>query len=193
MTTPITLESIRQTVAEARKAGKALEIRGYRNQKDEVADYVVQFLHPQNGYDDLIEQSFHKLAQMRSTGRCTTFFFDLPSDVEQDDLDTYVDEKLQSWNTRMTTPADMRRTRRQTDGLVMHPDGYLTKAGASNVVVITSMRLVSKTNSTADDDPPEKWGKSVVKNFIDKKLPIGQYIGQMNLTPENIAGLRVVG
>lgn len=179
-------------VATARQQGCSLEIRGYTNANGDVSDYTVAFL-ANNGYDDLVERSHAKLQHLlhKEGAIALANAANIPLDkVAPAQVETWANEMLASYEKRMTTPPEERAVREQA-GVSAHPNGYWVKDG-SEVTILRGLRLIQKTTRYAGKQASNTWGKTRVKNHIVNLLPIGDYIGQMNLDPEKLEGVSLV-
>lgn len=188
----LTMVDIKAVVGTAKDFGNNLIVEGYKSQDGGVSTFEVSFL-GDDGYDDLVSKSASLLRKKIESGDLFPEHFDIPEgEVTPDDLYAWAAEQLHAWNTRLSTPVQMRHNRSLSDGLVQHEDGWFFKQGGEDVVILLNMTRENKEVLREPTKGPKSWGKSRVKKAIVESLPLGGYIGRLNLTPENIDGLRLV-
>lgn len=188
----ITTEDIQRLVKVATLTpNKALMIEKYSNSSGWVYDYLVEPLSA-SGYDDLVKESHAQLFEIRATEIITPRKFGIPgSEVSLHDLHAWVNELLTSFEKRMDTPADARETRSVNAGLTIRGDGTMYKEGAEDTVVITDLKVLSQKLVFMGKEGSTSWNKTAVKKRIKERLPIGEYMGRMNLSPSKIEDLHV--
>lgn len=153
---------------------------------------------PPSGYDDLVAASLAKLETMsaadvlEAVGTLNTP--DNPAGTPPIDLlNQCVEELKTSWKTRLTTPKEARETRETNTS--RHPDGWYLPADDPTCTVVMGLRRISQTMI---EGPPKKastraevWNKTRVKDRLLTALPLGDYLGRLNLRPDNITDLQL--
>lgn len=167
-------------------------VEGYVDVKGQVSDIAVELL-PPTGYDDMVATSLEILEHWtvhEATSLCGHIDFEC---VPFDMLVQAMKELEQSWKARIQL-VKQAAPKEPTDGLVRQEDGWYLKADDPTLTVLKEMRKISQESRTTTPEKAgktEKWTKTRVKEKLTVNLPIGSYLGRLNLRPETISGLKV--
>jgi hypothetical protein len=191
--TPVIIRSI---IAAARRENRALAIRGYVDTKGSIQDFVVELL-PPSGYDKMVADSLSVVegwALADAIAACGVVHNpDGTDEMPPLDLLTQCLEELKtSWRTRLDTPKNERELR--DNKLDKHSDGWYLPKDDSECTVLMGLRRISSElvkPASVSMAKPMKWQKTVVKDRLVKALPLGAYLGRLNLRPTNIADLQL--
>lgn len=187
----MTIQEIRDTVAEARRATGKLLIIGYRNSAGELANYKVEFL-PPGGYDQLVDEALKTYLLLEHDGLLTQTYLGIPAGVvDEMDFKVWLGEQADAWRKRITTPADQRTTLDSTQGYDIQPGGYFTKRGREEETTLFGLRCLSKVTREEAPGGSGNWNKTRVKKALAAVTPMGDFLGQMNLHPAKLEGLQV--
>lgn len=153
---------------------------------------------PPSGYDDLVADSLTKLEGMPLAEVLSSIGHlrdeqGLEQHPPLELVDQCVEELKTSWNTRLNTPKEARETRETNTS--RHPDGWYLPADDPTCTVLMGLRRISQIMV---EGPPKKasgkaevWNKTRVKDRLLRQLPLGSYLGRLNLRPDNITDLQV--
>ena len=174
----LTLDTIKEYITDAHKRDAALVLVGYKTSKGDEIDYNVQLL-GSNGYRELIGESLQLLQNNV-----------VPAEVQaMEDYATARAELLFSW---ARTVAGEAAARNYSSSLVDTGHGYHQYPDKPDFVVLRNMKVLTENYvvkapaKTVNSAP-----KTLAKEAISKALPIGHYIGQLNVGLDNIKTIGV--
>lgn len=181
----MTSDEIKHEVEKALAGDKTLMLKGYKSSDGAVKDYVVLLL-PDDGYKNLVKTSHEKL------NKETEFFMNelKPADADIAEWAAAITEQVESFNKSMSDNKPVKEiqfknpTVRQ-GGMHFYQSEF--ESGEINTVIIKNVQVLSTTNHTPDKEVKEP--KGVIpryKNLIRSQLPISQYVGQFNLSPDKV-------
>lgn len=167
-------------------------VEGYVDAKGQVSDIAVELL-PSTGYDDMVAASLEILEHWtvhEATSLCGHIDYEC---VPFDMLVQAMQELEQSWKARIQL-VKQAAPEKAPDGLERQEDGWYLKADDPTLTVLKEMRRISqepRTTPVVKAGKVETWTKTRVKEKLTAHLPIGSYLGRLNLRPETITGLLV--
>lgn len=181
----MTTDEIRKEIDKSLNGDRTLMLKGYKSSDGAIKDYVVLLL-PDDGYKSLVKQSKDKL------NKETEFFINelRPADADAAEWVTAITEQLASFDNSLSEdkPArDMQFKNPLVKLGGMHFYKSELEADAVQTVIIKNVQVLSTTNHTPDKEAKEPKGNiPKYKNIIRSKLPISQYVGQFNLSPDKV-------
>lgn len=156
-----------EAIAAASRGG-TLHIRGYRTSNGAEMNYTVKLLGP-NGYKDLVRESLEKAGDLPR-----------PAEFDNEVWAEAMAEKISSWQKTLngdTAPRSFSRA-------LMEHEGYSTYADDPDTYILRNLMKVSEEVVTPGEEKMVKSAaKTLAKAVIDRQLPIGKYLGQLNLAP----------
>jgi hypothetical protein len=181
----MTTDEIKTEIDKALAGDRTVMLKGYKSSDGSVKDYVVLLL-PDDGYKNLV-----KLSQEKLNKEPEFFMNELrPADADIGEWATAVTEQIASFTKSMSDekPArDMQFKNPTVKQGGMHFYQNELEAGNTNTVIIKHVQVLSTTNHTPDKEVKEPKGNIPrYKNLIRSKLPISQYVGQFNLSPDKV-------
>ena len=157
-----------ESIAAASKGG-TLHIRGYRTGDGAEMNYTVRLL-GSGGYKDLVKESLSLLRE----GKVFNNGF------SHEDWGQAVAEKDASFQKTLdgeTAPRNFARA-------MMEHEGYSSYENEPDTFILRNLYKVSEECVTPGQAKTVKSAaKTLAKASIDKQLPIGKYLGQLNLAP----------
>jgi hypothetical protein len=181
----MTTDEIKAEICKALAGDRTLMLKGYKSSDGSVKDYVVILL-PDDGYRNLVKASHDKLNNE------VEFFMSKirPDDADIVDWATAIAEQSDSLVRSMSDSKPIKEL--QFKNPIVKQDGMYfyqseLESGAVQTVIIKNVQVLSSTNHTPDKEAKEP--KGVIpryKNLIRSKLPISQYVGQFNLSPDKV-------
>lgn len=163
-----------EIITAAHASGQALSIEGYITSAGAVINYTVKLLGP-DGYKTLVAES---LAVLEDPKRNPPRPLEIAPEVWRQALE----EKMDSFRKTLSNSSGAHKA--FTKELVEHPGGYATYTGDGETVVLRNLQEIQKTVVTPGGDKiVNSSAKTLAKAAIDRQLPIGKFIGQLNLAP----------
>ena len=181
----MTTDEIKTEIEKALAGHRTLMLKGYKSSDGSVKDYVVLLL-PDDGYKNLIKTSHEKL------NKETEFFMSelRPADADITEWSTAVTEQLDSFTKSMSADKPVKEMQFKNPTVKqggMHFYQSEFESGAINTVIIKHAQVLSTTNHTPDKEVKlPKGNVPRYKSLIKSKLPINQYVGQFNLSPDKV-------
>lgn len=185
------IQTILNEVNNAAAGSKTLLVEKYVTSDGAVKDYMVRLL-PEDGYKALVKESLDIL-----DGDPSKFMKDLkPADADMGEWAQAVSEQIDSFNKTLNPSADA-PARNYKKELVKMGASYVDKQefdnGAVNTAVLKNLVILSSVNHTPDKASKGPKGNiPKYKEMIRNELPIGKYLGQLNLSPEKVTSVRAV-
>ncbi len=184
-TTGPTIEEIRKAVRQARVEGKDLILEGYESSTGGIANYRVSL---RNGvYPDLMRKSLEALPSVKR-----------PDDVDSLVWDDVVSKKRDTWKLKLSDESKSEGSGREfSKKLIYHSDGYATYDDDQDVTIITNLERIEveythKPDAKVSSRPARaRKPSAVASEKLDSMLPIDRFIGQLNLRPAKLRGIRV--
>jgi len=179
------IEEIKNEIEKSLVGDRTLMLQGYKSSDGSIKDHVVILL-PDDGYKNLIKLSQEKL------NKETEFFINelRPKDADVKEWMTAITEQLDSFNKSLSDdkpPRDMQFKNPTVKQGGMHLYKSEVESGEVQTVIIKHVQVLSTTNHTQDIEVKEPKGNIPrYKNLIKSKLPISQYVGQFNLSPDKV-------
>ena len=158
-----------EAIAAAAKGG-TLHIRGYRSGSGAETNYTVKLLGP-DGYRELVRESLDMLKE----GKVVK-----PEGVDLNIWILACNEKQASFEATLTGETAPRNYARS----MMEHEGYSSYEDEPDTFILRNLMKVSEEIVTPGETKMVKSAaKTLAKAAIDKMLPIGKYLGQLNLAP----------
>jgi hypothetical protein len=181
----MTTDEIKIEIEKALAGDRTLMLKGYKSSDGSVKDYVVLLL-PDDGYKHLVKTSQEKL------NKEVEFFMNeiRPADADIVEWATAIAEQHDSFVKSLSDskPAKYMQFKNPTvkqGGMHFYQSEF--ESGAVQTVIIKNVQVLSTTNHTPDKEVKEPKGNIPrYKNLIRSKLPISQYEGQFNLSPDKV-------
>ena len=196
MSTQLTPESIRQIIEAAVRENRRVRLEGYVDNEGNAQDLIVELL-PGNGYDALIKESLEELrtwdlkTALEICGVLSIEGQEVPPPLEL--VAQALADLRDSWESRLNTPKEARQASTSGRDLQRQPLGWYSTEQEPELTVLLGLKrharsvVVPKEASTRKTTP--KWGISKVKERLTSKLPIGSYLGRLNLRPQRLRNL----
>ena len=181
----MTTDEIKIEIEKALAGDRTLMLQGYKSSDGSVKDHVVLLL-PDDGYKNLVKTSHEKL------NKETEFFMNelRPADADIAEWATAVTEQVESFNKSMSDNKPVKEMQFKNPTVKqggMHFYQSEFESGDIQTVIIKNVQVLSTTNHTPDKEAKEPKGNIPrYKNLIKSKLPISQYVGQFNLSPDKV-------
>jgi hypothetical protein len=181
----MTPEDIKQEVERALNQDRTLMLKGYKSSDGSVKDYIVTLL-PDDGYKNLVKISHEKL------NKETEFFMTelRPAEADVAEWATAITEQIESFNKSLSEDKPVKEMQFKNPTVKqggMHFYQSEFETGDVKTVIIKNVQVISVTNHTPDKEVKEPKGNIPrYKNLIKSKLPISQYVGQFNLSPDKV-------
>lgn len=187
-----TREHFREAVEAAKERGLPLLIENYYSSGGrKSADMVVDLL-PPSGYDDLIGETLREATPARLEEIVQELVAKFPGTGEGF-IRTCVDEQMKAWRKRVEEGPSGKSSVEGGEGLVDSGKGWHSKPSDPFVTVLLGLRRVAETvRYEAPAKEAAAPGKTAIKNAFKNMLPMGDYIGRLNLTDENVDDVRVL-
>lgn len=181
----MTTEEIKNEIDKALAGDRTLMLKGYKSSDGSVKDYVVLLL-PDDGYKHLVKTSQEKL------NKEVEFFMNEIRPVDADIVEwaTAIAEQHDSFvkslsASKPTKDMQFKNPTVKQGGMHFYQSEF--EAGAVQTVIIKNVQVLSYTNHTPEKEAKEPKGNIPrYKNLIRSKLPISQYVGQFNLSPDKV-------
>lgn len=171
-------EKCLNTISKVRKGSSLISIKGYKNNFGEVSDHKIVF---RFNYKNLLKKSLFLLKSKEFLGK-EIYSSNYPLYI----LEEAIEELIFSYE-RSLTESNPGYTCINVYNLVNDPYGYLIpgiKLHKEEDVIHVEGISVSKNIIKEGAYPKRKSSsKTLAKNFIKKKLPIGKFV-QFKLTPD---------
>lgn len=156
-----------EAIAAAAKGG-TLHIRGYRTGTGAEINYTVRLLGP-DGYRELVRESLEKAKDIPR-----------PCEFDPEVWAEAFKEKIASFQKTLdgnTAPRNYARA-------LMEHEGYSSVEDEPDTYILRNLMKVSEEIVTPGETKMVKSAtKTLAKAAMDKMLPIGKYLGQLNLAP----------
>lgn len=181
----MTIPEIKIEIEKALAEDHTLMLKGYKSSDGSVKDHVVVLL-PDDGYKNLIKQSKDKLDKE------TEFFIGKlrPDDADIVEWTTAIAEQLDSFTASLNPDKPVKEMQFKNPLVKqggMHFYQSEIESGEVQTVIIKNVQVLSTTNHTPEKEAKEPKGNIPrYKNLIKSKLPISQYVGQFNLSPDKV-------
>lgn len=181
----MTTDEIKIEIEKALAGDRTLMLKGYKSSDESVKDYVVLLL-PDDGYKNLVKLSHEKL------NKETEFFMHelKPADADIVEWATAVTEQIASFTKSMSDDKPVKELQFKQPTIKqggMHFYQSEFESGAINTVIIKNVQVLSTTDHTPDKEVKLPKGNIPrYKHLIRSKLPVSQYVGQFNLSPEKV-------
>jgi len=177
-----TKEHFREEVLKANDGSRRLRIERYCSQDGKCATYEVEIL-PSDGYDQLVKESYDALLEDQKKIVHQVVVEASEGAITGDFVNKCADEQRRAWEKRINQPADQGLA---DSSLTASGDGWFIKSGSPDTTVLLGLRVLSEEVHQPSQKAPSKWGKTRVKKAIASRLPIGKFIGRMNLDMDNV-------
>jgi hypothetical protein len=181
----MTSEEIKNEVEKALAGDRTLMLKGYKSSDGSVKDHVVLLL-PDDGYKNLVKTSHEKLDKEPE------FFMNelRPADADISEWAIAITEQIESFNKSMSSDKPVKEMQFKNPTVKQGGTHFYQsefESGAINTVIIKHVQVLSTTNHTPEKEAKEPKGNiPKYKNLIKSKLPISQYVGQFNLSPDKV-------
>jgi len=181
----MTTDEIKTEIEKALAGDRTLMLKGYKSSDGSVKDYVVLLL-PDDGYKNLIKTSKEKLDKE------TEFFMNelRPADADIVEWATAIAEQMDSFNKSMSDDKPVKEMQFKNPTVKqggMHFYQSEFESGDIQTVIIKNVQVLSTTNHTPDKEVKlPKGNVPRYKSLIRSKLPVNQYVGQFNLSPDKV-------
>jgi hypothetical protein len=181
----MTIDEIKNEIDKALAGDRTLMLKGYKSSDGTVKDHVVVLL-PEDGYKNLIKQSQEKLDKE------TDFFINelRPKDADIIEWTTAIAEQEYSFKASLNPDKPVKEMKFKNPLVKqggMHFYQSEIESGEAQTVIIKNLQVLYTTNHT----PKEPKGNiPKYKNLIKSNLPIRQYVGQFNLSPDKVELVR---
>lgn len=161
------MNNARETIAAAAKGG-TLRILGYRTGSGAEINYTVRLLGPQ-GYRELVRESLEKTKDITR-----------PDEFDSEVWAEALKEKIASFQRTLDGETVSRNFARS----MMEHEGYSSYEDEPDTFILRNLLKVSEEIVTPGEVKMVKSAaKTLAKAAMDKMLPIGKYLGQLNLAP----------
>lgn len=181
----MTIEEIKEQVEMALAGDRTLMLKGYKSSDGSVKDHVVILL-PDGGYKDLVKLSLEKLSKETKLFMHTI----KPEDADDGEWATAITEQTASFNNSLSDDKPVKEMQFKNPlikqgGMYFYQSEF--EAGDIQTVIIKNVQVLSTTNVTNVKEAKEPKGNIPrYKSIIKYKLPISQYVGQFNLSPDKV-------
>lgn len=181
----MTIPEIKNEIEKAVAGDRTLLIKGYKSSDGSVKDHVVILL-PDDGYKNLVKQSQEKLDK-----EVGYFLNEIrPKDADTAEWAQALIEQGDSFNSSLNPDKPIKEMQFKNPLVKqgrMHYYQSEIESGEVQTVIIKNLQVLSTTNHTPEKAAKEPKGNIPrYKNMIKSKLPISQYVGQFNLSPDKI-------
>lgn len=181
----MTIEEIKAQIEMALAGDRTLMLKGYKSSDGSVKDHVVVLL-PDGGYKDLIKLSLEKL------NKETKLFMHTIKPEDADDVEwaTAITEQTASFNNSLAEDKPVKEMQFKNPlvkqgGMHFYQSEF--ESGDIQTVIIKNVQVLSTTHVTPETPVKEPKGNiPKYKSIIKYKLPISQYVGQFNLSPDKV-------
>jgi hypothetical protein len=185
----MTTDEIKIEIDKALAGDKTLLLKGYKSSDGSVKDHVVLLL-PDGGYKDLVKKSREKLDTE------TDFFMSelRPTDADISEWAVAITEQIASFSNSLAEDKPVKEMQFKNPlvkqgGMHFYQSEF--ESGDIQTVVIKNVQVLSTTNHTPEKEAKEPKGNvAKYKNLIKSKLPISQYVGQFNLSPDKVDSVK---
>jgi hypothetical protein len=185
----MTIDEIKNEIDKALAGDRTLMLKGYKSSDGTVKDHVVVLL-PEDGYKNLIKQSQEKLDKE------TDFFINelRPKDADIIEWTTAIAEQEYSFKASLNPDKPVKEMKFKNPLVKqggMHFYQSEIESGEAQTVIIKNLQVLYTTNHTPEKEAKEPKGNiPKYKNLIKSNLPIRQYVGQFNLSPDKVELVR---
>jgi hypothetical protein len=162
------MENWKLEVVKAYTSTRLLRIDGYQSSDGGTSDFIVRLPLEQDIYWKLVKESFELLRDGKIA--CPSHFASVWPEA--------VNEQLESW--QRTLNGETRRN--STPEYSVHPDGYMTKAGNANTVVLPHVVILQRRLRQLHSGIKSAL-KTMAKAHIRNHTPINAYRGALLLEP----------
>jgi hypothetical protein len=168
----MTIEEIKNEIDKALAGDRTLMLKGYKSSDGTVKDHVVVLL-PEDGYNEL-----------------------RPKDADTAEWAQALIEQGDSFSASLNPDKPVKEMQFKNPLVKqggMHFYKSEIESGEVQTVIIKNLQVLSTTNHTPEKEAKEPKGNIPRhKNLIKSKLPISQYVGQFNLSPDKVELVRAV-
>ena len=187
----MTIDEIKNEIEKALAGARTLMLKGYKSSDGTIKDHVVVLL-PEDGYKNLIKQSQEKLDK-----EVGYFLNELrPEDADTAEWAKALIEQGDSFSASLNPDKPVKEMQFKNPLVKqggMHFYKSEVESGEVQTVIIKNLQVLSTTNHTPEKEAKEPKGNiPKYKNLIKSKLPISQYVGQFNLSPDKVELVRAV-
>lgn len=163
------MEDWKTEVTKAYKTSRLLRITGYQSSDGGISDLTIRLPVEKDAYYTAVRESLEQLK--KGDIKYPSHYAEVWADA--------VREQTESWRRTLNGEQAQRASKIEYN---QHPDGYLTKAGAVNQVVLPHAFILKRTlrrlHKAALSAP-----KTLAKQYIREYTKVGQYRGSLILEP----------
>lgn len=186
----ILLNMWKAAVARAFRENRVLRIHGYVDQKGTSWNFLVRILPPKTGYRELLRQSLEQL-EARKDQPFRLEDWGLTAEVDAAQAGACLEELVESYRRRLSADPES-SGERYKEALHDTGEGYfLSQEDEGDRICLLSMEVIERQLLSGGVANEGAWGKSRIKLALERHLPIGRFLGRLNLTEANVNSVTV--
>lgn len=181
---------IRKALEVARATGKPLKLTRYYSTDGQKCSTLVVRLLPEGGYDQLVQASIEEFKANEETLKA-----ELRAKFPGNDalVDQCCKEQMAAWEKRARGEVSEHNKVAGYEELTGTPHGYSLKPSDPFMTVVFGLeRLEEEVHSERASTGTGNAGKTRIKYAMKHELPLGKFIGRLNLSADTVVDVEVL-